>query len=83
MRAVYNIDIDDLRAVCIRNGFYTRGDNRAYTNMFELCRGDDLETIQAVAEDIIAHSADHYETTDVMETIINNCVYITIEEGPA
>lgn len=77
----FNIDTDDLRETCCRNGFYTRGSNLAYCNMFDIARqGTGIETVEAVARDIIEHSADEYELTDVMETIINTATYISVEE---
>ena len=78
----YNIDTDDVRDMCCRNRFYTCGDNKAYEAMFEKCReGTDIETVKAVAQDIIDHSDDEYELIEVMETILNTCVYISVEEA--
>lgn len=77
----YNIDTDDIRSMCVRNQLYTCGDNRAYSAMFDKCRqGTDIKTVRAVAEDIIEHNADEYELIEVMETILNTCVYISVEE---
>lgn len=77
----FNIDTDDLREMCCRNGFYTCGNNKAYCNMFDIARqGTGIDTVEAVARDIIEHSADEYELTDVMETIINTATYISVEE---
>ena len=59
----------------------THGDNKAYCNMFDIARqGTGIDTVEAVARDIIEHSADEYELTDVMETIINTATYISVEE---
>jgi hypothetical protein len=49
--------------------------------MFDIARqGTGIDTVEAVARDIIEHSADEYELTDVMETIINTATYISVEE---
>lgn len=74
---------EDLRQYCINNGFYTRGDNRAYSKLFEMFRGinhctemDQVYTIvENVAEDIINHSSlDSYFGTrdETIEEMIND-----------
>ena len=84
MKVHFNIDTDDVRIMCVRNDFYTCGNNRAYAHMFNMCRaGTDIATIKAVAQDIIDHSADEYELREVMETILNTCTYISVEEDEA
>lgn len=76
----FNIDTDDVRAFCIRNELYTRGDNRAYEAMFEKCRnGTDIATVKEVVQDILEHSIDGYVFTEAVELFINKCVWISIE----
>ena len=74
---------EKLRQYCINNGFYTRGDNRAYSELFEMFRGinhctemEQVYTIvENVTEDIINHSSlDSYFGTrdETFEEIIND-----------
>ena len=73
----------ELQQYCINNGFYTRGDNRAYSELFVLFRSINKCTemeqvysiVENVAEDIVDHSSlDSYFGTrdETIEEIIND-----------
>lgn len=52
---------DDVREMCVKYGFYTCGDNEAYTHLLEdLCHsvGNDVSItdIEKIARDIVSHS---------------------------
>lgn len=73
------LDIADVREMCIQHQYYTRGNNQAYSNMFDMIpKEEDVsdEVLTAVAEDILAHS----NTEDTLEDVLTylafriNCV---------
>lgn len=79
----FNISKDDIRSLCVVNELYTCGDNKEYMTMFEKCRkGTDIVTVREVAQDIIDHSDDGFDLLELMETIINKCTWISVEEQP-
>ncbi|MBR3552510.1 MAG: hypothetical protein IKN72_03870 [Clostridia bacterium] len=51
---------EDVRLTCIRNKFYTRGNNQEYAKMLELVDGllPTPENLYIVAKDICDHSKD-------------------------
>ena len=51
-------DMNDLRSACIRNDFYTCGNNEEYERLLLSIRKIEpsLENMQKVAEDILEHS---------------------------
>lgn len=89
MKLHYNIDMYKVRNLCIREQYYTCGDNREYEHLLlDLCDGAELEDVVAVAEDILAHSdterlMSHYDAgtlTEVEDTILeyllNECCWV-------
>ena len=79
----FSVCVEELRQYCIYNGFYTSGDNRAYSELFEMFRGinhcTEMEQVYTIvenaAEDIINHSSlDSYFGTreETFEEIIND-----------
>ena len=73
----------ELQQYCINNGFYTKGDNRAYSELFDMFRSINLCTemaqvysiVENVAEDIVNHSSlDSYfgSRDETIEEIIND-----------
>lgn len=73
---------EDVRQVCINNRYYTRGDSRAYENMFSMLEnrtkhsGSNITAykLQEIAEDI----KDHSDTEDTVEDIMSYlAVHIT------
>ena len=81
---------DRVRAKCITQGWYTRGDVKAYTAMLEYVRKiEDVETEQilAIADDIYVHSnPDIWEGYDgnpvlnIMFELRNDCCVTFYEE---
>lgn len=57
-REMVRINSCDVRNACIQNGWYTRGDNRAYGHMLtDMCKMRySVENLQAIAEDIYKHT---------------------------
>lgn len=59
-REVRTVSASDISKLCIRNNWYTRGDNDQYEHLqHDLCEQKDnltTEDIVEIAEDIIAHS---------------------------
>ena len=56
-RETVSIYTDKVRHACIKNGWYTCGDNSAYMKMFDMCRYTySVENLQAIAEDIYKHT---------------------------
>lgn len=63
------LDIADVREMCIEHQYYTHGDNRAYSNMFDMiprCEDISDEILTQVAQDIL----DHSRTDDTLEDIL-------------
>lgn len=85
------IDTDKVRAMCIRNNYYTNGTNEDYNKMFQMC-GLNFGVL-AIASDIFEHSNKERlmqesgcGKKDILENIcfelINDCsfTYVSIEE---
>lgn len=77
------LPFENLRTVCIKRNWYTRGTCEEYENLFNRLRDENGNAIQvttgvlyALAEDIMAHSKmeDDYEITDVMFELATNCI---------
>ena len=75
---------DDVRNTCIKENWYTRGDNEAYNRMFKMCRNPySVQLLYSIAKDIYEHSDKEYwegysDNDDecimqVMWTIRNDC----------
>ena len=67
VKEIKRINTDKLRHICINNNWYTHGTNEEYSNMFKMCKKDNITTNQLykIAKDI-------YEHTDVTSAI-NGC----------
>ena len=67
VKEIKRIDTDKLRNICIGNNWYTRGTNKDYMNMFNMCKKDNItpNQIYKIAKDI-------YEHTDIANAI-NGC----------
>lgn len=72
---------DSVRAACIRNDLYTRGDSEAYTHMLDqvakIKTPSDIG-IWMIAKDITEHS-DMQTVTNVMYILANEAVTYTYE----
>lgn len=75
---IFKIDTDDLRNLCIRHNYYTRGDNKAYANIFEMAKYNEEGDLIAVARDILDHSDTNDTLEEVAEYILNNCCYMSV-----
>lgn len=88
---------DEVKAMCIKDGFYTCGTNAEYCHLlFDLCENKDasLEDLEEIAIDILDHSdwekkASEYGTDRdellriVMTNLLNECCYTFIEKAEA
>ena len=85
------IDTDKVRALCIRNNYYTSGTTEEYSKMFQKCGLN--YGVLAIASDILEHSNKERlmnesgcSKKEVLENIcfelINDCSYtcVSIEE---
>lgn len=93
MKQVIRIMSDEVRNLCIKENYYTRGDNEAYRNLlFTLCKKEDptVEDIYEIASDIVDHSDTdrlQYECGEELDeikrniacNILNECCWISIE----
>ena len=69
-----------VRAVCIENELYTRGDNEAYSHMLDCVNQfyPDTENLYLIAQDIEAHSKDQ-TITNIMYLLEKQAVATTFE----
>lgn len=63
------LTVEDVREVCIRHQYYTRGDCGAYQNMFEHCGYVSADTLEVIAKDIKDHSNTEDSVLDIMRTL--------------
>lgn len=74
----------DVRHLCIKHDWYTRGDNKAYSAMLDMVDESEPTTanIYKVAKDIEEHSRTDYEIENIMFELKKWCVttFYTIEK---
>lgn len=78
---------DDLRMLCIQQGYYTQGNNREYDRMLDKTKFEITDSvIISIAEDIYRHSdidriMDEYgcDEIEVMESIVFNIINASVE----
>ena len=77
--------MEDVRRVCVRNRYYTRGDNEAYNKMLNFVRDNKptTEAIYTVAADIMDHSdmsryMVDYSYNEILANIMYNLKEIVI-----
>lgn len=68
-RFVKVLEAEEVRMVCIRHKYYTRGDCSAYENMFSLCGYVTEDSLDAIATDIKNHSNTEDSVLDIMQTL--------------
>ena len=84
---IRRIETGRVRAMCIRNDYYTQGTCEEYDNMFKMCESND---VLAIANDILEHSdkqrlVNRYGCSEreVLENIcfglINDCSFTCVE----
>lgn len=85
MTITRKLDRDKIRAHCIEHEYYTCGNNREYSHMFDMCdTAETDEDIIAVAKDIWNHSdmdefiASGGEFEDFLWGIFNKCLRFDI-----
>lgn len=88
MRVIRTMDRGKIRQHCIENNYYTRGNNREYSHMFDMADAATTdEEIIAVGRDIWEHSdmddfiASGGTFADFLWEIFNKCLLYTIKEG--
>lgn len=78
------LSADDLRALCIRNNWYTRGTNAEYEALFDSLYDEDgcnlnltTEKLAEIAENIMEHSRiQEYTITTVMYALNRACTVL-------
>jgi len=85
----------DVRNLCVRNNWYTGGDNREYSSMLDYVEKNSAPSttnMMKVARDIAAHSSDLdpdniEHVCYIMKELERNCIkrffFLTKEEGDA
>lgn len=84
------VEASKVRDMCIRYGYYTKGDNYAYSNMLKTAdnmNADDTYGVYDIAVDIYNHSnlapGMDYTENDLIEGIMygiyNECVETSVE----
>ena len=63
------LTVEDVREVCSRHRYYTRGDCWAYQNMFDHCGYVNADTLEVIAKDIKDHSKTEDSVLDIMQTL--------------
>lgn len=74
--------MDNLRALCIRNDWYTCGDNEEYSNLLNTahyCENITTDVLVELATDIKSHSDTEHEITSIMFELAGIC-YSFFEE---
>ncbi len=72
-----SLSVYDVRRVCIEHDYYTRGDNKAYEEMFRMLDNKSRVTgsnisayrLEMIAEDIKAHSNTEDTVEDIMSAL--------------
>lgn len=59
-KEIRKLSADALRSLCIRNNWYTMGDNKEYEYLLSMCDNENITTdnIVEIATDIMEHSID-------------------------
>lgn len=91
LRETRMIDKTKVRSLCVKNGYYTRGTNKEYVNMFSRCEGKmTIRKIEYIAKDIFNHSdvetfknrygcGDEELIENIAFELINDCCYTVVE----
>lgn len=87
---IRNLTADQLRSLCIKNDWYTKGATKDYENLFDRLYDEDgchvhltTEKLVEIAEDIWQHSKiTEYTITTVLHELAQNCyTYFDMEVG--
>ena len=60
---------DEVREVCIRHQYYTKGTCQEYENLFEMCGYVTPDSLENIAKDIKDHSDTEDSVLDIMKTL--------------
>lgn len=76
MKVSWFLDCYSVRTVCIRNNFYTAGNNDEYENMFSMVRkkregGLTVEEVAEIAKDIADHTSEEVTVEYIAERLLN------------
>ena len=83
-KTIRKLLVDDLRELCIKKNWYTRGDTDEFHNMLNMAKKDDItsDDIVDIASDIIEHSnINEYKFTNVCNAILSECYTFMVEEA--
>lgn len=68
---------EDVMGMCIRNRFYTRGDNKAYDAMLSMCgKGIEPDDVLNIAQDIVDHTPEDHELLRAYESLDEMVCYL-------
>lgn len=83
MKIIRELRWEDVRRLCINEGFYTFGTNDEYYKLAEMVTNSknitDSKLIK-IAKDILIHSRTDY-SLDTIITMLNEQVFIRIKDG--
>lgn len=81
------LDASKLRSICIKNDWYTCGNNGQYAAMFAKLRNENgnlvhmtTDKLYDIANDIYYHSDTDYIVEDIMAVLARHCSYYFEEE---
>lgn len=82
MKIVTKVSPDSLRQVCIKNDYYTLGNNEDYQKMLTMFNEVDGEKIEILAKDIKEHSHTDDTIIEISAEILHDATYryITYDE---
>ena len=78
LRFIHTLSMTKVRKMCIDNDYYTAGDCRAYSNMFDMFYEKDVtpELVREIAVDIKNHSITEDEIRDIVNNI-SRLIYVS------
>lgn len=82
MKEFRQLSKSDLRSLCIRQNWYTCGNNEEYSNMLNKANKGNITTndIVAIAKDIKEHSNTNHDITSICFEIAKICYSLFEEE---
>ena len=93
IKEVKRIDTNKVRAMCIKNNWYTAGTTKDYSNMFRMCETDNVTPLNLyeIAKDIYEHTnidtaktgcnREYSDNENILNMMIyvNDCSYVFYE----
>ena len=74
----HTLRAEDVRGMCIKMQFYTKGDCKAYSDMLNMCTAHITpETVRKIAEDIVEHTPEDNPYIAEYEPVDEVMYYLT------